>query len=92
MAVSAAVPTDMPSKGRLTMLLRAEGLFVLIAIGLVLFGWKRLPGAMRDLGRTRRILKAEAQALRDDVPPPPKRTIVADPADVVDRGTGRPQQ
>ena len=74
------------------MLLRAEGLFLLIAIGLILFGWKRLPGAMRDLGKTRRILKSEAQALRDDVPPPPKRTIVADPADVVDRPAGRPQQ
>jgi Sec-independent protein translocase protein TatA len=74
------------------MLLRAEGLFVLIAIGLILFGWKRLPGAMRDLGKTRRILKAEAQALRDDVPPPSKRTIVADPADVVERAHGGPQQ
>lgn len=74
------------------MLLRAEGLFVLIAIGLILFGWKRLPGAMRDLGKTRRILKAEAQALRDDVPPPPKRTIAADPAEVVDRTPGRAQQ
>ena len=83
---------DLPSKGRVTMLLRAEGLFLLIAIGLILFGWKRLPGAMRDLGRTRRILKAEAQALRDDVPPPPKRTIVADPADVIDHGSAGPKQ
>ena len=70
------------------MLLRAEGLFLLIAIGLILFGWKRLPGAMRDLGKTRRILKAEAQALRDDVPLPPKRTIVAEPADVTERASG----
>ncbi len=85
------MPAYRPSKGRVTMLLRAEGLFLLIAIGLILFGWKRLPGAMRDLGKTRRILKAEAQALRDDVPPPPKRTITADPADVVDRTPGRPQ-
>ena len=67
------------------MLLRAEGLFLLVVVGLVLFGWKRLPGAMRDLGRARRILKAEAQALRDNVPPPRKRTIVADPADVAER-------
>jgi len=67
------------------MLLRAEGLFLVVAIGLILFGWKRLPGAMRDLGRARRILKAEAQALRDNVPPPQKRTIVADPADVTER-------
>lgn len=67
------------------MLLRAEGLFLIIVLGVVFFGWKRLPDAMRNLGKTRRILKAEAQALRDDVPPPPKRTIVADPADVTDR-------
>jgi hypothetical protein len=92
MANRSAVPADLPLKGRVTMLLRAEGLFVLIAIGLILFGWKRLPGAMRDLGKTRRILKAEAQALRDDVPPPPKRTIVADPEDVVDPASGRPKK
>ncbi len=66
------------------MLLRAEGLFLIIALGLVIFGWKRLPDAMRNLGKSRRILKAEAQALRDDVPLPPKRTIVADPQDVVE--------
>jgi len=82
------VPADRLSKGLVTMLLRAEGLTLLVAIGLVLFGWKRLPGAMRDLGRTRRILKAEVQALRDDVPPPEKRTIVADPADVTERAPG----
>lgn len=71
------------------MLLRAEGLFLIIVLGLVFFGWKRLPDAMRNLGRTRRILKAEAQALRDDVPVPPKRTIVADPGDVAERAPGK---
>ncbi|HEV2347498.1 MAG TPA: twin-arginine translocase TatA/TatE family subunit [Actinocrinis sp.] len=71
------------------MLLRAEGLFLIIVLGLVFFGWKRLPDAMRNLGKTRRILKAESQALRDDVPVPPKRTIVADPEDVVDRAPGQ---
>lgn len=71
------------------MLLRAEGLFLIIALGLLFFGWKRLPTAMRDLGKTRRILKAEAQALRDDVPLPPKRTIAAEPDDVVERKQGK---
>jgi Sec-independent protein translocase protein TatA len=71
------------------MLLRAEGLFLVIVLGLVFFGWKRLPNAMRDLGKTRRILKAESQALRDDVPVPPKRTIVADPQDVAERAPGQ---
>ncbi len=70
------------------MFLRAEGLFLLIALGLILFGWRRLPTAMRDLGRSRRILKAEAQALRDDVPLPPKRTVAAEPGEVTERPSG----
>jgi Sec-independent protein translocase protein TatA len=73
------------------MLLRAEGVVLVVVIGTILFGWKRLPGAMRDLGRSRRILKAEVQALRDDVPLPPKRTIVAGPADVTERAPGGPR-
>jgi Sec-independent protein translocase protein TatA len=71
------------------MLLRAEGLFLIIVLGLLFFGWRRLPDAMRNLGKSRRILKAEAQALRDDVPLPPKRTIAADPGDVVERTPGK---
>jgi Sec-independent protein translocase protein TatA len=67
---------------------RAESVVLIVVLGAIFFGWRRLPGAMRDLGRARRILKAEAQALRDDVPLPPKRTITADPADVVERRTG----
>jgi hypothetical protein len=71
---------------------RVESLVVIVALGLVAFGWRRLPGAMRDLGKARRILKSEAQALRDDVPVPPRRTIVADPADVTDHGPGDTQR
>ena len=71
------------------MLLRAEGLFLIIVLGVIFFGWKRLPNAMRDLGKTRRILKAESQALRDDVPVPPKRTIVADPEEIAERTPGQ---
>jgi len=67
------------------MLLRTESLFLIIVVGLLLFGWRRLPGAMRDLGRARRILKSEAQALRDDVPPPKRRVVEARPEDVVAR-------
>lgn len=54
---------------------RAESLVLIIVAGLLLFGWRRVPGAMRDLGRSRRILRSEVQALRDDVPLPPKRTV-----------------
>lgn len=67
------------------MLLRAESLFLIIVIGLLFYGWKRLPGAMRDLGKARRILKSEAQALRDDVPLPERRVVEARPEDVVVR-------
>jgi Sec-independent protein translocase protein TatA len=69
------------------MLGRAESLVLIVALGAIVFGWRRIPGAMRDLGKARRILKSEAQALRDDVPLPPKRTITVDPADVVERRT-----
>jgi Sec-independent protein translocase protein TatA len=70
------------------MLLRTEGLFLIIVVGLVLYGWRRLPGSMRDLGKARRILKSEAQALRDDVPPPKRRVVEAGPEDVVARRDG----
>lgn len=71
------------------MLLRTESLFLIVVAGLLLYGWKRLPGAMRDLGRARRILKSEAQALRDDVPLPKRRVVEARPEDVVARRDGQ---
>jgi Sec-independent protein translocase protein TatA len=70
------------------MLLRTESLFLIVVVGLLLYGWKRLPGAMRDLGKARRILKAESQALRDDVPLPKRRVVEASPEDVVTRREG----
>ena len=70
------------------MLLRTESLFLIIVVGSLLFGWRRLPGAMRDLGKARRILKSEAQALRDDVPPPRRRVVEAGAEDVVARRDG----
>jgi Sec-independent protein translocase protein TatA len=70
------------------MLLRTESLFLIITAGLLLFGWRKLPGAMRDLGKARRILRSEAQALRDDVPPPKRRVVEAGPEDVVARRDG----
>ena len=71
---------------------RAESLVLIVVLGLLLFGWRRLPGAMRDLGRSRRILRSEVQALRDDVPLPPKRTVegevVPGPANTTSRTGG----
>ena len=72
------------------MLLTPEALFVIVVAGLLMYGWKkkRLPGAMRDLRKARRILKAESQALRDDVPLPKRRVVEAAPEDVVARRDG----
>ena len=70
------------------MLVTPEALFVIIVGGLLLYGWKRLPGAMRDLGKARRILKAESQAMRDEVPLPKRRVVEAGPEDVVARRDG----
>ena len=49
------------------MVFSPEALFLVVVVGLLLYGWKRLPGAMRDVGKARRILKAESQALRDEI-------------------------
>ena len=46
------------------------------------------PMAMKDLGKARRILKAESQAMRDDVPLPKRRVVEAGPEDVVARRDG----
>jgi sec-independent protein translocase protein TatA len=53
------------------------GFVIVLLVALVVFGSKRLPDSARALGRSMRILKAEAKGLReDDVPtaadqPPP---------------------
>ena len=70
------------------MVLSPESLFLIVVAGLLLYGWKKLPGALRDLGKARRILKAETQALRDDVPLPKRRVVEAKPEDVVVRREG----
>lgn len=65
------------------MFARAESFTMIIIIGMVAFGYKRIPEALRNLRKSRQILKSESQALRDDVPLPPNRVIVAEPGDVV---------
>jgi sec-independent protein translocase protein TatA len=61
---------------------------LLVVFGMLLFGSKRLPGALRALGQSLRILKSEARALRTEgsghrpeVQAP--RTIKAAPGDPV---------
>lgn len=61
------------------MLGRGFELFILILLVVVLVGAKRLPGALRHIGMSLRIVRAEARDLRDDVPVPPKRLVTLDP-------------
>jgi sec-independent protein translocase protein TatA len=42
------------------------GFVIVLLVALVLFGAKRLPDSARALGRSMRILKAEAKGLRED--------------------------
>ena len=39
---------------------------IVVAVFVLLFGARKLPDAARSLGKSMRILKAEAKALRDD--------------------------
>lgn len=41
-------------------------ILIVVLVGLILFGGKRLPEAARGLGRSLRILKAEVGAMTDD--------------------------
>lgn len=46
--------------------LEKPGLVIVILVALVVFGSKRLPDSARALGRSMRILKAEAKGLKED--------------------------
>ncbi len=46
--------------------LRPWHIMVLVAVIVLLFGAKRLPGAARSLGQSMRILKTETHELMDD--------------------------
>jgi sec-independent protein translocase protein TatA len=48
--------------------LRPWHILVLVAVLVLLFGAKRLPGAARSLGRSLRIIKAETRGLVDEPP------------------------
>jgi sec-independent protein translocase protein TatA len=52
-------------------------LLIMAIVVIVLFGSKKLPDTARALGRSMRILKSEAKAMKDDdtgVEPPPATT------------------
>lgn len=47
---------------------------IIVLVCLMVFGSKKLPEMARGLGRSARILKAEARALREDAPAAPAPT------------------
>ncbi|AWK09701.1 twin-arginine translocase TatA/TatE family subunit [Streptomyces spongiicola] len=47
-------------------------LVILVAVAFALFGAKRLPDTARALGKSLRILKSEARAMKDDGAGPPR--------------------
>ena len=49
--------------------LEKPGVVIVLLVALVVFGSKRLPDSARALGRSMRILKAEAKGLKDDDQP-----------------------
>jgi sec-independent protein translocase protein TatA len=60
--------------------LEKPGVVIVILLAIVVFGAKRLPDSARALGRSMRILKAEAKGLKDDDAPVTTTTTAAAPA------------
>jgi sec-independent protein translocase protein TatA len=79
--------------------LGAPEIILILVVIVLLFGAKKLPDMARSLGKSARILKSEAKAMKDDgssapagppntgEEPPVQRTIQASPGDV---STSRP--
>jgi sec-independent protein translocase protein TatA len=72
---------------------------LLIALVIVIFGWKRLPDAARSLGRSMRIFKSEVQEMKNDGKPSPSaassdtvRGETVDPTQQAARPVGDPTQ
>jgi sec-independent protein translocase protein TatA len=75
--------------------LGAPEIILILVVIILLFGAKKLPDMARSLGKSARILKSEAKAMKDegsstatpagppnDEQPPAQRTIQASPGDV----------
>ena len=60
--------------------LEKPGVVIVILLAIVVFGSKRLPDSARALGRSMRILKAEAKGLKDDDATPSTSSSAPAPA------------
>lgn len=70
--------------------LEKPSVLIVLLVVIVVFGAKRLPDSARALGRSMRILKAEAKGLKDDdTPAPAPRQL---PESVADAPQPDPQQ
>ncbi|MEU5533365.1 Sec-independent protein translocase subunit TatA [Streptomyces sp. NPDC020362] len=58
-------------------------LLVVAVVIIVLFGSKKLPEAARGLGKSMRILKSEAKAMKEDGAAPAESVTAAAPAESV---------
>ncbi|MCL6672985.1 Sec-independent protein translocase subunit TatA [Streptomyces panaciradicis] len=57
-------------------------LLIVAIVVIVLFGSKKLPDTARALGKSMRILKSEAKAMKDEGPAAPPAPTVVEPTEV----------
>ncbi|MFE7855813.1 Sec-independent protein translocase subunit TatA [Streptomyces sp. NPDC057403] len=57
-------------------------LLIVAIVVIVLFGSKKLPDTARALGKSMRILKSEAKAMKDEGPAAPTAHTVVEPTEV----------
>ncbi|MGW3098242.1 Sec-independent protein translocase subunit TatA [Streptomyces sp. NPDC001102] len=57
-------------------------LLIVAIVVIVLFGSKKLPDTARALGKSMRILKSEAKAMKDEGPAAPPVQTVVEPTEV----------
>ena len=58
---------------------------IIVALLVVLFGARRMPGAARSLGQSLRIFKSEIKAAKDDDPQPDTTSTPAPPTPIEQR-------
>ncbi len=75
-------------------LFQPSHLFIVAALLVILFGWKKLPDAARSIGRSMRIFKSEVSEMKNDGKDARPSAAAGDtvPGDVVPPQTAQPTQ